>query len=92
MEIALDAGADDVVVQEDGSIEVTTSLENFSAVTQDFAAKGLKPVHADMSMVPTVSVAMEAGEPCEKFIKLIDALEELDDVQNVYHNADLPES
>lgn len=91
MEVALEAGADDVNVQEDGSIEVMTAPENFAEVLESFAKTSLKPGYAEVAMVPTMTVAIEEGELCEKLVKLIDALEELDDVQNVYHNADLPE-
>ena len=91
MEIALEAGADDVMGQEDGSIEVITALENFNAVSTAFSEKALKPANAEMTMIPTMVVALSKGEAFEKFIKMLDMLEDLDDVQNVYHNAELPE-
>lgn len=90
MEIALEAGADDVVVQEDGSIEVIVSFEEFLNLTQAFQAANIKPANAEMTMIPTMSVNLEE-EAAQKLTKIVDMLEALDDVQTVYHNAELPD-
>ena len=91
MEAALDAGADDVVSDEDGSIEVTTSMENFHAVVETMTAAGHKPEMSEIVKRASTEISLdEAG--AEKMLKLLDALEDLDDVQNVYSNADFPEA
>jgi YebC/PmpR family DNA-binding regulatory protein len=86
METALDAGADDVVANDDGSIEVVTSPYDFVAVKQAFAKAGLKPEFAEVTMKPATEVEM-SGDDAARMQKLIDALESLDDVQNVYTTA-----
>lgn len=90
LEIALEVGAEDVVTNDDESIDVVTSPEDFERVKEALEAAGLEPVNAEVAMIPatTVELDMETGE---KVMKLIDMLEELDDVQNVYSNADFPE-
>lgn len=90
MEAALELGADDVVVDEDGSIEVLTAPESFQAVLDGMKAKGLVPEEAEITMRASTTAPVE-GEVAEKLVKMIDMLEDLDDVQAVYHNADLPE-
>ncbi|MGB9670581.1 MAG: YebC/PmpR family DNA-binding transcriptional regulator [Halothiobacillaceae bacterium] len=90
MEAALELGADDVVVDEDGSIEVLTAPESFQAVLDGMKAKGLVPEEAEITMRASTQAPVE-GEVAEKLVKMIDMLEDLDDVQAVYHNADLPE-
>jgi YebC/PmpR family DNA-binding regulatory protein len=90
MEAALELGADDVVVDEDGSIEVLTAPEAFQTVLDGMKAKGLIPEDAEITMRASTQVAVE-GEVAEKLVKMIDMLEDLDDVQAVYHNAELPE-
>ncbi|MEW6728865.1 MAG: YebC/PmpR family DNA-binding transcriptional regulator [Pseudomonadota bacterium] len=90
MEAALELGADDVVVDEDGSIEVLTSPEAFQDVLDGMKAKGLVPEDAEITMRASTQAPVE-GEVAEKLVKMIDMLEDLDDVQAVYHNADLPE-
>jgi len=89
MELALEAGADDIV-NEDGEIVVYTSPESFEAVLNAINEKGMETDGAEVSMVPAtwVDVDKDAGG---KLQKLIDKLEENDDVQNVYHNANIPE-
>jgi len=87
MELALDAGADDVVTQEE-FVEVLTTPESFLAVKQAIEAAGLKPFRADVAMRPATTVALD-GDAAAAVTKLIDWLEDLDDVQNVYTNADL---
>ena len=86
MEAAIDAGADDVVTNEDGSIEVITGPNDFIAVRDSLAKAGLTPEYADVTMKPLNEVALR-GEDAQRMQKLIDALESLDDVQNVYTSA-----
>ena len=89
MEYALEAGADDVI-SEDDAFEVHTSVAGFSSVRKFLEDKGLNFFEAQLEMVPQNKITLE-GEDLAKFKRLIDALEDLDDVQNVYHNVDLPE-
>lgn len=89
MELALELGADDVVTNDDGSIDVTTSPESFITIKEKLAASGLKPEEADVTMSAATSVGIDDQETGEKVIELIDALEDLDDVQSVYTNADI---
>src|SRR5690606_14704388 len=90
MEAALEAGADDVVVfPEDGSIEVLTQPETFERVRDAMVAAGLKPDEAEVTWRADNDVAVE-GETAQAVAKMLDRLEALDDVQNVYSNADLP--
>ena len=88
LEVALDAGADDVQ-SEDGFVDVLTSPASFEPVKAKLEAAGLKAIEADVVMRPSNRVAV-AGETAETLQALLDWLEELDDVQEVYHNADLP--
>jgi YebC/PmpR family DNA-binding regulatory protein len=88
MAAALDAGADDVVSGDDGSIEVLSSPADFEAVQKGLAKAGLVPEVAEVTMRPENVVAL-AGEDAARMQKLIDVLEDLDDVQAVYHNAEL---
>jgi YebC/PmpR family DNA-binding regulatory protein len=86
MEAAIDAGAEDVVVHPDGSIEVVTGAHDFVPVKDALAKAGLKPAFAEVTMKPATEIEM-SGEDAQKMHKLIDALESLDDVQDVYTNA-----
>ena len=88
MELALDAGADDVQT-EDGFTDVLTTPASFEAVKNKLEGAGLKAIEADVVMRPSNRVAVE-GEAAETLKELLDWLEELDDVQDVHHNADLP--
>lgn len=90
MEAALEAGADDVRVNDDGSIDVTTTPEAFHVVHEAMGKAGLKPDHAEVSMVPATTVELSL-EDAQKVLALIDMLEDLDDVQNVYTNAQFPD-
>lgn len=90
MEVALEAGADDVVTQEDGSIEVLTAPAQFESVRDALRAAGLEPAMAEITWRPFTTVALQ-GEDAERMQKLLDALEDLDDVQDVFHNAELPQ-
>ncbi len=88
MEQALEAGADDVITHDDGSFEVITTPDVFVDVKEALERAGLHAEHADISLVPATKAEIDA-ETVVKFFKLIDMLEDFDDVQNVYHNADI---
>jgi YebC/PmpR family DNA-binding regulatory protein len=90
MEVALEAGADDVVSDEDGAIEVITDPATFEAVKEALDQAGLKPEVAEVTMRPENTIDL-AGEDAARMQKLLDALEDLDDVQEVYHNAAIDE-
>jgi len=75
---------------DDGSIEVITSPEAFSEVKDAMLAAGLEPEAAELTMRATTHAPVE-GEVAERLVKLIDMLEDLDDVQEVFHNADIPD-
>lgn len=91
MEVALDAGAEDVVAHDDGSIEVISAPADFAAVQAGLEKAGLKPEVAEITMKPTLENAL-AGDDAAKMQKLLDALEGLDDVQEVYTTAVLDEA
>lgn len=91
MEIALESGADDVIVNDDKSIEVTTSPENFLIVKDAMTTAGCKPAEAEITMAAATDVAVQDKEIAENVITLIDMLEDLDDTQEVYSNADIAE-
>ncbi len=88
MEIALDAGADDVVTGEDGAIEVLTAPGDFEAVKNALEAAGLRAEVAEVTMRAENTIAL-GGDDATRMQKLLDVLEDLDDVQEVYHNAEL---
>jgi YebC/PmpR family DNA-binding regulatory protein len=88
MEAALEAGAEDVLTNEDGSIEVITTPQDFEKVKAGLEKAGLKPGIAEVTMKPSTEVAL-AGEEAAKMRRLLDALENLDDVQDVYTTAAL---
>jgi len=90
LDAALDAGADDVIVHDDASKEVITSPVNFSAIKDALIAKGLQPEFGEVTMRPETEVEL-LGDSAATMQKLLDALENLDDVQNVYSNASLDE-
>ncbi len=90
MEIGLEAGAEDIVTNDDGSIDVYTAPEAFADVVEAFEKASIKPANAEVSMVPSTEAQLDA-ETAVKFMRMIDAFEDLDDVQNVYHNAALPD-
>jgi YebC/PmpR family DNA-binding regulatory protein len=90
MEVALEAGADDVVTDDDGAIEVITAPTEFEAVKNALEAAGLKPEVAEVTMRPENTIEL-TGEDAQRMQKLLDALEDLDDVQDVYHNAEINE-
>ena len=88
MEAALEAGAEDVVVNDDGSVDVLTAPEEFSRVKDAMAAAGLAPENAEVTFSATTSAELDQ-ETAEKLLRMVDALEDLDDVQEVYTNADI---
>jgi YebC/PmpR family DNA-binding regulatory protein len=88
MEVALDAGADDVIAHDDGSLEVLTPVPDFSKVQDAIAKSGLKAEIATVAMRPETEITLE-GDQVESMQKLLDALENLDDVQEVFTNATL---
>ncbi len=88
MEAALEGGAEDVVVEEDGSIEVITTPEDFGTVKDALEAAGLKPDMAEVTMRASTSVELDADQ-AQTMMKLTDMLEDLDDVQEVYSNAEI---
>ena len=88
-EAAIDAGAEDVVVYDDGAIDVITAPENFGEVKAAMEAASLAPGFAEVTMRADNDIAVE-GETAEQVQKLLDRLNELDDVQAVYSNAELP--
>ena len=91
MEAALEAGADDVVTYEDGSVDVLTAPDVFEAVRAAMTAAGLAPGDAEVTFHPSTAAPVE-GDAAEKLLKMLDVLEDLDDVQNVYSNADIDEA
>ena len=90
MEVALDAGADDVITHDDGAIEVLTPYTEFETVKNALEAAGLKPELAEVTMRADNTIDMTGGDAAS-MQKLLDVLEDLDDTQNVFHNAALSE-
>ncbi len=90
MEVALEAGADDVITDDDGAIEVITAPSEFEAVKNALEAAGLMPEVAEVTMRADNTIEL-SGEEAARMQKLLDVLEDLDDVQNVFHNADINE-
>ncbi len=89
MELALEAGADDVVVNDEGGIEVHTGLEFFGAVQDAFRSAEIAYSGAEMTMLPSTEVELDL-EGAARLLKLLEHLEDLDDVQNVWSNANVP--
>ena len=90
MEIALEAGADDVVTEDDGSIEVVTTPEAFTDVVTAMEEGGLTPANSEVTMRASLEVELDV-ESGQKVLKFLDVLEDLDDAQAVYSNADIPD-
>ena len=88
MEVALESGADDIIVNDDGSIDVVTNPDSFFPVKDALIASSLNPDHSQITMEPASRIELNM-EDAEKFITLIDWLEDLDDTQEVYHNAEI---
>ncbi len=90
MEVALEAGAEDVITDDEGAIEVITSAVDFEAVKNALEAAGLQPELAEVTMRAENTIAL-AGEDAARMQKLLDIIEDLDDVQAVFHNAEISE-
>jgi YebC/PmpR family DNA-binding regulatory protein len=88
MEAAMEAGAEDVVTNDDGSMDVFTTSEEYLTVKEAMVAAGFEPVNAEVTMHADVKTELDA-DAAEKMLRLIDRLEDLDDVQDVYSNADI---
>jgi transcriptional/translational regulatory protein YebC/TACO1 len=88
MEAALEAGAEDVISYDDGAVDVMTIPENYLAVKDALIAAGFEPDNAEVTMQAATMAELDADD-AEKMMRLIDRLEDLDDVQNVYSNADI---
>jgi len=88
MAAALDAGAEDVITNDDDSIDVITTPEDFEAVRDAITAAGLEPENAEVTFNASTSAELEQSD-AEKLLKLVDTLEDLDDVQDVYTNAEI---
>ena len=88
MEVALEAGADDVITDDEGAIEVLSAPGEFEKVKNALEAAGLQPEVAEVTMRPENTIEL-AGDDAARMQKLLDMLEDLDDVQNVYHNAEI---
>lgn len=88
MDVAIEAGADEVDTDEDGNVTIETTPEQFNIVSQALEKAGFKPSFAEVAMIASTEVDLDA-EMSEKVVKLIDMLEDLDDVQDVYTNAAL---
>jgi YebC/PmpR family DNA-binding regulatory protein len=86
MDVAIDAGAEDVVKNEDGSVEVVSAPADFAVVKEALDKAGLKPELAEITMKPTIEAQLAGGDAA-RMRQLLDALENLDDVQNVYTTA-----
>jgi YebC/PmpR family DNA-binding regulatory protein len=90
LEVALEAGAEDIETNDDGSVDVTTAWEDFAAVKTALEEAGLIPEGGEVTMVASTTVPVDA-DSVEQVMGLVEALEDLDDVQNVYTNVDIPE-
>lgn len=90
MEAALEAGASDVIANDDGSVDVMTAPEDYLAVKEALITAGFTPDNAEVTMQASTQTELD-GDDAEKMLRLIDRLEDLDDVQNVYSNADISE-
>ena len=90
MDAALEAGADDININDDGSAEVLTSFADFISVNEALKEAGFNAEEAEVTMIPSTTAELDS-DSAEKIMKLIDALEDLDDVQNVYTNAEFPD-
>jgi YebC/PmpR family DNA-binding regulatory protein len=90
MEAALEAGAEDVIVDEDGSIEVITAADEYVSVKQAMIEAGFEPDESDLTMRASANTELSVDDGA-KVLRLVDMLESSDDVQEVYHNAEIPE-
>ncbi len=90
MEAAVDAGAEDIIVADDGSIEVLTTAENYVAVKQSMTDAGLEPEDSELTMRASTNAELDLDD-AQKVLRLVDLLESSDDVQDVYYNAEIPQ-
>lgn len=90
MEAALEAGAEDIQLNDDGSVDVISAWEDFGAVKACLEAAGLTADDGEVTMIASTTVTVDA-EGAEALMGLVEALEDLDDVQNVYTNVDIPD-
>ncbi|MBV7315708.1 YebC/PmpR family DNA-binding transcriptional regulator [Shewanella sp. NIFS-20-20] len=88
MDAALEAGADDVIMHDDGAIDVFTSTDTFGTIKDALDNAGFEATNAEVTMIPATKADLDATT-APKFLRLIDTLEDHDDVQEVYHNADI---
>jgi YebC/PmpR family DNA-binding regulatory protein len=88
MEVALEAGAEDVITDDEGGIEVLTAVADFEVVKNALEAAGFKPEVAEVTMRAENAIALE-GDDAARMQKLLDALEDMDDTQDVFHNAEM---
>ncbi|MGK2913643.1 MAG: YebC/PmpR family DNA-binding transcriptional regulator [Porticoccaceae bacterium] len=89
LEVALEAGADDVASDDEGAVSVTVPWERFTAIKDQLMAASFEPAGAEITLLAATTVALDR-DGAEKILALVDHLEDLDDVQNVYTNADIP--
>jgi YebC/PmpR family DNA-binding regulatory protein len=88
MEAAIEAGAEDVITGDDGSCDVITSPQDYQQIREQLIAAGLPPDESEVTYQASTQAPLEQ-EDAEKLMRLVDALEDLDDVQDVYSNADI---
>ncbi len=91
MMAALEAGAEDIDLEDDGTFSITTSLENFEAVKSHLQEKGIPIASSEVTMLPVNTIEVTDPEAAERILKLMEALDDHDDVQNVYANFDIPD-
>lgn len=92
MEHALEIGVDDVISNDDGSVEIIASPENFHGIKEAMARAGFRPAQSEILMRAETSIKIDDKDTAEKVMNLIDALEDLDDVQSVYSNEEISEA
>ena len=90
MEVALEVGAEDVESYDDGSLDVTTAWEDLATVKSALEQADLTPEESEITMIASITVPVDAAG-AEQIMAMVDSLEDLDDVQNVYTNVDIPE-
>lgn len=90
MEAALEAGAEDIELNDDGTVDVLTAWEELGQVKESLEGAGLEPVEAEVTMIASTTVPVDA-DGAEKLMGLVEMLEDLDDVQNVYTNVEIPD-
>ena len=91
MDVALEAGAEDIEAEDDGALTVTTAWEDLAGVVDALRQASLEPDHSEVTMIASTTTDCDV-DLAQKVLKLIDAIEELDDVQEVYSNGDFPEA